>query len=560
VTVVHTDTIRNTHKDTYKHRPAPLAMDSELSGRNAATLVQSIRAEFPDSYRIEVYVLMDEGKALQVYSGGAAGLRAGPLQAVLTTPGRLYLFSVAGIPEKYIDIADLVASNGKKMQFCWITAPAPPTVTKRGSRELTLEWNALEAVGVTIGGGEQEGLLRYSLEGAPGEAFRRGVAPCTHRPGPGADFRMVSQGTSLLRSTVQNLAASHWYYWRVVYEYAGARFESAAVAINTVGGVPLVPEMPVIEIEKSPGPMLEKRVSVEYKLNISWPHSPYVGASIDKYMVQMYDVSVSLSDMERESMAPGVDSPKSKMYRQYHKIAIDENIDKTIRTKDIVSSRWRTVYCDSVNSFTIKAPPLGTMQLNFRLRAKNCHGWSEDWVYFFINAKSHPVIFPAGKSVDPRGYAKAGPAEKEPAALLRTQPSVSSSAPPRAGSRSAGAGGARDNSKRPGQSEGIAGGPGRHIGRSVSGVEYELDVEPGNESPPASASSGAERRPEPSARPPRGLRDGQQLGGEQLAEDDSVWPDDNQSAATGLNSASLLESEYNRPEKLKKLTDAEVAR
>jgi hypothetical protein len=507
-------------------------MDSELSGRNVATLVQSIRAEFPDSYRIEVYVLMDEGRPLQVYSGGAAGLRARPLQEVLTSPGKLYLFSVAGIPEKYLDIADLVASNGKKMQFCWITAPAPPTVAKRGSRELTLEWKALEAVGVTVGGGEQEGLLRYSLEGAQGEAFRRGVAPSSLHPGPDADFRVVSQGASLLRSTVDNLAASHWYYWRVVYEYAGARFESAAVAINTVGGVPLVPEMPVIEIEKSPGPMLEKRVSVEYKVKASWPHSPYVGASIDKYMVQMYDVSVSLSDMERESMAPGVDSPKSKMYRQYHKIAIDENIDKTIRTKDIVSSRWRTVYCDSVNSFTIKAPPLGTMQMNFKLRAKNCHGWSEDWVYFFINAKSHPAIFPAGRYVDPRSYARTGPAEKEPAALLRTQPGAGAGAPSRAGSRSSAV---SQDDKPLGQSAGegiagagIAGGSGQHGGRSMSGVD-ELDVVPGGESP---------RRPEPPGRPPRGLRDGQQLGGE-WAEDASVWPDDNQSGPTDLHSAGL---------------------
>lgn len=500
------------------------------ANHNADALVGSIKAQFPADFLIEVYVLMTGGNPLLVFSGPQPKLCAADFIKVISNPGVLYLLSVAGIPPNLVDIPDMVKEKGKRMQFCWITPPRPPVLVKRGSRELGLEWNPLSACGVHIGTDDQEGTLQYALEGAQGEQFHRGVAPTKLLPSPGTDFKLICRGNNILSTTVENLDASYWYYWRVVYEYAGARFESPPVAINTVGGVPLVPKTPIIETVKFPGPMLEKRTSVEYKVKISWPPAEYVGASIEKYMLQLHEVSVSLSEMEKESMAPGVDSPKSKMFRQYHKIAIDENIDRSIQTKDIKSSRWMTVYCDIGNTFSTKAPPLGTLQWNFRLRAKNCYGWSEDWVYFYINAKSHPFLFPAGKNFDPRRYMRIAPAGKETAPALQTQPSIGSQTPTTAGSKS------------------ILDG-GRSLAETVNDEAYKLLLTKKDE-----IQSHAKKN-QPPTEPPRELRSSQLA--QQSTDTSSVWMDDGRSLDIQSMSA---DGSHRDEDKLQKLAESEVTR
>ena len=427
-------------------------------------------------------------------------------------------------------------------------APSPPVLTKRGSKELSLEWKPLKGSGIYVGKNSNEGLLRYVLEGAEGEQFHRGVPPATLQPGPSADFKVIAHGTDLVSTTVEDLAASTWYYWRVVYEYAGSRFESPPVAINTSAGVPLNPDVPMIETEKFPGPMLEKRVSVEYKVKLSWPEGRYVGATIEKYMLQLHEVYMTLNEFEMESMAPGVNSPKSKMYRQYHKIAIDENIGSTLRSKNIESSRWKTVYCDIGTQFSIKAPPLGTLQWNFRLRAMNCHGWSDDWVYFYINHRSHPIIFPAGKEIDRRLYADIAPAEKEPTPTLQTQPSISHAVPSSAPTH---------------PSPPLVGEEGsKSFARTAAGVNYELELSrPEQDSLVSDISmertgANSDKRREPFAPPPKGLRTGQLSLDHPSADSSSVWLDEKSLDMQSLS----VESEYTRGDRLKKLTDSEVTR
>ena len=96
-------------------------MNNTESDRNAAALTASIQAQFPNGFHIEVYVLSSAGTAAQVFSGPTKKLLPVNFKEILTTPGMLHLFSVAGIPQKLIDIPDMVKDQGKKIQFCWIT-------------------------------------------------------------------------------------------------------------------------------------------------------------------------------------------------------------------------------------------------------------------------------------------------------------------------------------------------------------------------------------------------------------------------------------------------------
>lgn len=496
-----------------------MAVVSSISSKllsDAQSLVNNIKREFSAEYSIEVYVISASGTPSEVYSGPSHNLSISFFREVLVTSGTLYAFSVAGVPRQDADLADLYPGKILRREFGWITAPAPPVLEERQSTSLKLSWPKLKSCGLNF---ELNGKVTYTIHGAEGDEHHRGV-PAKCVDASSLEFKKVFSSDSAVCAIIEDLKSSYWYHWRVVYEYAGAHFVSESLAIPTAGGVPLAPLPPVIWTMKAPGPMLEKRSGVELKVKMKWPEASYVGPSIEKYMLQLHEVFVDLTEDQLEPFAPDFGSPKSKILaaisrsqqrrspgsRGGHKVADESELTKSqalnkikqqMQEDKVQSSRWTTIYCDGAPELILRAPKVGTLQWNFRLRARNCNGWSNDWCYFFINHASHPEIFPAGEVMERSWYVSTPVAPRSSAPRLMTQPGRQRQAS-RAQSRI---------------TENAFDSDGFILGQSV-GLSSEHE---------SSKTSG--RRKQPSTAPPITLQKSRaQVSG--VNEEDSLWVDD----------------------------------
>jgi hypothetical protein len=105
---------------------------------DSQSLVNNIKREFSTEYSIEVYVISASGTPNEVYSGPSHDLSINSFREVLScpmnqffptscrhqvlvAPGTLYAFSVAGVPRKDTDLADLYPGKILKREFGWIT-------------------------------------------------------------------------------------------------------------------------------------------------------------------------------------------------------------------------------------------------------------------------------------------------------------------------------------------------------------------------------------------------------------------------------------------------------
>jgi hypothetical protein len=400
--------------------------------------------------------------------------------------------------------------------------------------------------------------VTYTLHGAEGDEHHRGI-PARSVDASSLDFKKVFSSDSAVNATIEDLKSSYWYHWRVVYEYSGAHFVSESVAIPTAGGVPLAPLPPVVWTAKAPGPMLEKRSGVELKVQMKWPEVPYVGPSVEKYMLQLHEVFVDLTEDQLEPFAPDFGSPKSKILaaitrsqqrhspglRGAHKVADESELTKSealrkikrqMKEDNVQSSRWTTIYCDAAPEFTLKAPKVGTLQWNFRLRARNCNGWSDDWCYFFINHASHPEIFPAGEVMERSWYVSTPVAPRSSPPRLMTQPGRRRQAE---GSRSRLTNNAFD-------SDGFI------VGESV-------DLSSVHEPSRNGLVGGSGGRKQPSTAPPVTLQKSRaQVSG--ISEEDSLWVDDLASRDAGRSVQANSVESISDQERIQDIADKELKR
>jgi len=367
-------------------------------------LVKKIKEQFSHEAIIEIYVLDETGRPMELYSGLPSGLTPSYLHEVLKDPSTFYVFSVVGIDENFADLIDIHRDKMSRKEFCWLTDPSPPQAVDRTSTTISLKWDPVNFCGVDVSVVADS--ITYTLEACEGQEWRGGLASKFVTDLSADDYRVMCKGSQVVSVTVEDLKPAQWYHFRVSVQYAGTVVTSSSRAVSTLTSPPSKPSQPNIYLIMNENDMFVNRDRWEPQVRLTWGPPPCNGSQIRKYHIQLKEYYSCASDMVWSRGSPSRESDDED--DGHH---TSRNTVTNIAGENLVSDKWRTVYCNLVRSHLLDPPRFKCKAWGIRLRAMNASGWSPYCDVMILDHRSHPKLFTTRK---PTTASKLPPLQKSP--------------------------------------------------------------------------------------------------------------------------------------------------
>lgn len=361
-------------------------------------LASKVMEQFSQEAIIEIYVLDEEGRPCELYSGLPSGLTPRFFQEILTKPATFYCFSVVGIDETFADLLDIHRDKMSRKEFCWLTDPLPPILENRTDTSISISIRPVDFCGVDVSVVEDE--VEYVLEGCQGRPWTPGLASKFVSDIANPEYKLIARGKYLRKVTVNDLRPSHWYHFRVSIHYAGTCVTSESRPFATLTSRPSKPKQPSVFLVVNGNDMFQHKNRVDPQIRLSWGAPVSNGAEIKKYHVQVREfVEETLS----EAMSSIAMKEDSNIFDGTE--TIEKDSDDVLVNEDgirLVAGKWETKYCNLLNQVVLPQPSAAARAWSCRMRALNGHGWSEFSDPMILDFVSHPKLFKSTQPVSPR--------------------------------------------------------------------------------------------------------------------------------------------------------------
>lgn len=356
-------------------------------------LVSKIIDQFSHEAIIEIYVLDEAGKPLELYSGMPTGLTSKFFEEVLTKPSTFYCFSVVGIDETFADLLDIHRDKMSRKEFCWLTDPLPPTLVKRTDTSIALSFDLVDFCGVDVE--VVEDCMEYVLEGCVGRPWVPGVASKFVSDIANSDsYKVLARGPKLSDVVVNDLMPSHWYHFRVCVQYMGTWVTSASKPFATLCARPSKPKQPSVYFVVNGNDMFLNRNRVDPQIRLRWGPPNKNGQEINKYHIQVREYTdEDIGDLQLTASSVGTEESEVFDGNDVQDDDAASNVMVDEGGNRLVGSKWRTVYCNLVNEVVLPQPGRLSKAWACRMRALNAHGWSDFCDPLILDHTAHPNLF-----------------------------------------------------------------------------------------------------------------------------------------------------------------------
>ena len=360
-------------------------------------LVDKIRNDFQEKNVLEIFVVDEKGRPMEIFSGPSTELTAELLEAVLVMPGCFYIISIVGVEESLVSTDRLTRKDMIRKEFCWLTQPKAPKVTSRSASSVSLEWDSVRCCGVKSSLVASD--VKYVIEVSEGRDWKPGFALGFAEGTDTEEYRMISRRNGVTSLTIDDLKPARWYHWRLGVEYMERLLYSDPVPVHTMKDVPQTPVRPRVQLLRAKNPVDPLIPSNrDPRLRLVWPAPHDNGAGIEKYQLQVKEeLEIDFVGPETFARAP---SPNTKSRGDGGEGGNDDTGDNSNMIGFIPASPsprklkvWCTVYCKQYAEAIIPAPGRGVMEWKFRVRAQSLEGWSGWSPILSISRWTHPKLF-----------------------------------------------------------------------------------------------------------------------------------------------------------------------
>ena len=197
-----------------------------------------------------------------------------------------------------------------------------------------------------------------------------------------SDYKLLCKGPHLEEITVEDLKPAQWYHFRVTIEYAGTCVISESRAYATLCSAPDKPKQPYVYLIMNENDMFTSRTRSQPQVRLTWGPPASNGSQIVKYHVQIQEYFQQSPTRKGLSTSSLQSSPYQKACRL-----------STPAGESLLPEKWKTVYCNLVQTVLLDTPRSGCQAWGIRLRALNASGWSEYSDPLVLDYRSHPNLF-----------------------------------------------------------------------------------------------------------------------------------------------------------------------